>query len=99
MKPLQGSNFFLENVLQSHKSIFGGDSPDVDFTINDNSNAMFSAVEKVFPDAFHANYFVHLVCVNIFKCKKCLHSGVIVDYVIKNFAETAQLRHKIDFKK
>ena len=68
-----------------------GDAPDVEHTINDNSDAIFAAVEKNFPDAWHVNCFAHLTCANVPKCKKCLHSGVDVDDIIKDLTDIANL--------
>ena len=88
--------FLLENILQLRKRIFGGDSPDVDFTINNNSNAMFDAVEKVLPDTFHVKCFANLARVGIPKHNKCLHSGVSVDDVTQDFVEIGKLWHELD---
>ena len=43
--------FLLETILQLRYKTHGRDDPDVECTINDDSDAMFAAVEKNFPDA------------------------------------------------
>ena len=61
----------------------GGNAPDVEFTINDNSDAMLATHENKFPGTWHVNCFAHLTCVNVPKHKKHLNLGVDVDEIVK----------------
>ena len=69
----------------------GADAPDVEFTINDNSDAMFTAFEKIFPGVWHINCFANLACVKVPKNKKHLHSGVGMDEITKDLVAIGNL--------
>ena len=69
----------------------GGDVPDVEHAINDDSNAMLAAVEKKIPDAWHMSCFAHLTPVSVHKHKKHLHSVVGIDDLAKDLTDIGNL--------
>ena len=61
------SHELLLRSVTEHFYHLTGETPDVKFTISDNSSAIFNAFKKVFPSAFNINCYFHFMCKNLCK--------------------------------